>query len=108
MSGYGFHPESVADLDEIWEHIAQDNIDAADGVLADIHSSLTTLAASPQIGHRRTDLTARPLRFHVVRDEYLIAYAPDASPLWVVAVLHGRRNPHVMTAILRGRKRGRR
>jgi plasmid stabilization system protein ParE len=46
MSGYAFHPEAVADLDEIWEYIAQDNIDAADGVIDDIRSSLTTLAAS--------------------------------------------------------------
>ena len=44
MSGYAFHPDAFADLDEIWEYIAQDNIDAADRVLADIHSTLTTLA----------------------------------------------------------------
>ena len=30
MSGYAFHPDAFADLDEIWEYIAQDNIDAAD------------------------------------------------------------------------------
>jgi len=29
MSGYAFHPDAVADLDEIWENIAKDNIDAA-------------------------------------------------------------------------------
>src|SRR6266511_5545007 len=102
MSGYAFHPEAFADLDEIWEYIAQDNSDAADRVLADIHSVLRNLAASPHIGHKRPDLTARPLRFHVVR-EYLIVYAPDEKPLWVVAVLHGRRNPRLMAAILRDR-----
>jgi antitoxin ParD1/3/4/toxin ParE1/3/4 len=53
MSGYAFHPDAFADLDEIWEYIAQDNVDAADRVLADIHSTLTLLAGSPQIGHRR-------------------------------------------------------
>jgi len=103
MSGYAFHPDAFADLDEIWECIAQDNIDAADRVLADIHSTLNLLAGSPQIGHRRPDLTTRPLRFHVVRDQYLIAYAPDERPLWVVAVLHGRRNPRLMAAVLRKR-----
>jgi toxin ParE1/3/4 len=103
MSGYAFHPDAFADLDEIWEYIAQDNIDAADRVLADIHSTLTLLAGSPQIGHRRPDLTTRPLRFHVARDEYLIAYAADERPLWVVAVLHGRRNPRLMAAIVRDR-----
>jgi len=79
MSGYAFHPDAFADLDEIWEYIAQDNVDAADRVLADIHSTLTTLAGAPQIGHRRPDLTTRPLRFHVARDEYPIAYALPRS-----------------------------
>ena len=78
MSGYAFHPDALADLDEIWEYIAENNVDAADRVLADIHSTLTTLARSPQIGHGRPDLTTRPLRFHVAR-EYLIAYAPARS-----------------------------
>lgn len=103
MIGYAFHPDAFADLDEIWEYIAQDNADAADRVLAEIHSTLTLLAGSPHIGHRRPDLATRPLRFHVVREEYLVAYASDEKPLWVVAVLHGSRNPRLMSAILRGR-----
>jgi len=44
---------------------------------------------------RRPDLTARPLRFHTVRN-YLITYAPDERPLLVVAVVGGRRNPHAL------------
>jgi plasmid stabilization system protein ParE len=104
MSSYAFHPEAFADLDEIWEYIAEDNIDAADELLADIHSTLTTVAASPRIGHRRPDLSSRHLRFHVVRREYLVAYAPDEEPLWVLAVFHGRRNPRLIAAILRDRE----
>ena len=104
MSDYALHPGALADLDEIWEYIAADNIDAADRVLADIHSTLTLLVGSPQIGHRRPDLTTRPLRFHIARDEYLIAYAPDEEPLWVLAVLHGRRSPRLMAAVLRDRE----
>ena len=107
MSMYAFHPEAFTDLDEIWEYIAEDDIDAADNLLADIHSALRTLVASPHIGHPRPDLSTRPLRFHPVRDEYLIAYAPDERPLWVVAVGHGRRNPRVIAAILRGREESR-
>ena len=103
MSGYAFHPDAFADLVEIWGYIAEDNIDAADRVLADIHGVLRTLAALPQIGHRRADLTDRPLRFHVARDEYLVVYAPDEKPLWVVAILHGHRNPRLMAAALRDR-----
>ena len=40
MSGYALHPDAFADLEEIWEYIAQDNIDAADRVVADIHTAL--------------------------------------------------------------------
>lgn len=104
MSGYAFHPEALSDLDQIWEYVAEHSIDAADRVLADIHATLGILVASPHVGHRRPDLTARPLRFHPVRDDYLIAYAPEETPLWVVAVIHGRRNPRVMAAILRRRE----
>jgi plasmid stabilization system protein ParE len=60
----------------------------ADRVIADIFDVLSTVGASPHIGPRRRDVTLSPLRFNLIR-EYLIAYAPDESPLWVVAVLHG-------------------
>ncbi len=30
MSGFGLHPQAYADLDEIWEYIAADSLDAAD------------------------------------------------------------------------------
>jgi toxin ParE1/3/4 len=103
MTGYNFHPEAILDVDEIWEFIAGDNPAAADRVIADILGTLDKLVTFPNQGHRRPDLTSRPLRFTLVR-EYLIAYAPDEKPLWVVAVMHGRRSPRVMAAILRGRE----
>jgi plasmid stabilization system protein ParE len=81
------------------EYIAADNLNAADRVLEEIYSTLMSLARFPQQGHVRPDLTSRPLRFHVVRD-YVIAYAPDEKPLAVIAILHGRRNPRVLAAIL--------
>jgi plasmid stabilization system protein ParE len=57
----------------------------------------------PDQGHKRPDLTSCPLRFILVHD-YLIAYAPEEKPLWVVAVLHGRRNLRLMAAILKSRE----
>jgi len=103
MSGVVLHPDALADLEEIWEFIAADNLDAADRVLQEIHDAMRALVPFPQQGHIRPDLTSRPLRFHTVR-EFLIAYAPDEKPLLVVAVLHGRRNPRVIAAALRGRQ----
>jgi plasmid stabilization system protein ParE len=73
MTGYEFHPEARFDLDDIWEFIRADNLDAAERMIAEILAALTALAA-------------------------------DEQPLWVVAVMHGRRSPRVMAAILRGRE----
>ena len=102
MSGFVLHPQAYTDLEEIWEYIAADNLDAADRVREEIYEAIQSLVPFPHIGHSRPDLTARPLRFQSVRD-YVIAYAPDEKPLAVIAVLHGRRNPRVIAAILRGR-----
>lgn len=102
MSGFVLHPEAFADLDEIWEFIAADSFGAADRVLAEILEAIRGLVVFPGLGHTRSDLTSRPLRFHPVRD-FLIAYAPDEKPLVVVGVLHGRRNPRVIAAFLRER-----
>jgi len=60
--------------------------------LREILAAIRALVPFPNVGHNRPDLTSRPLRFISVR-EYLIAYAPDEKPLWVVAVMHGRRSP---------------
>ena len=103
MTGYDFHPEAAIDLEEIWDFIANDSTDAADRVITDILDTIEGLAPFPQQGYRRPDLTARPLRFTNTRN-YLIAYAADENPLWVVAVIHGRRSPRVMAAILRARE----
>ncbi len=103
MSGYQLHPEAYTDLDAIREYIAEDNPAAAARVLSDIFDAIRSLVPFPQKGHQRIDLTSRPLRFWRVRD-YLIAYAYQERPLWVVAVLHGSRNPRLMAAILKGRE----
>src|SRR5580692_11698190 len=102
MKGYEFHPEAEIDLDTIWQFIAEDNPDAADRTIDEIESAIEALVPFPHQGHRRPDLTSRPLRF-TTAGHYLIAYAPDKAPLWIVAIMHGRRSPRVMAAILRGR-----
>jgi plasmid stabilization system protein ParE len=102
-SGFALYPEAFTDLDDIRDDIAQENSDAADRIMSEIFDTIRGLLPFPHQGHQRPDLTSRPLRFALVR-EYLIAYAPDEKPWWVVAVMHGRRSPRVMAAILRGRE----
>ena len=68
MSGFFLHPEIFADLDEIWEFIAADSVNAADRVLEEIYEASRALVLFPELGHTRSDLTCRPLRLHAVRD----------------------------------------
>ena len=103
--GYALHPGVLQDLREIHAYIAQDSLDAADQVFDDIMERIRALVPFPHQGHKRPDLTARPLRFLRVYD-YLIAYAPEKKPMWVVAVLHSRRDPKLLAAILRSREEG--
>jgi toxin ParE1/3/4 len=103
VKGYALHPEAFIDLDEIRQYIAEDNPDAADRVITEIFDGIRTLATFPEQGYRRPNLTSRRLRFKLVR-EYVIAYAAEKKPLWVVAVFHGRRSPRVIAAVLRGRE----
>lgn len=103
MRGYAFHPEAEIDLDAIWEFIAEDSQLAADRMIDAIEATIEALVPFPHQGHRRPDLTSRPLRFTNV-GSYLIVYAPDKRPLWLVAIMHGRRNPRVIAAILRARE----
>lgn len=100
--GYALHPEAFSDLDDIRGYIAQQNPDAADRVITEVFDTIRGLVPFPHQGHRRPDPTSRPLRFTLVR-QYLIA-APNEKPLWAVAVMHARRSPRIMAAILRGRE----
>jgi len=49
------------------------------------------LAEMPGKGHRRTDLTKRPVLFWTVRS-YQIIYKQGTRALDIAAVLHGKRN----------------
>jgi len=99
----GFIPSGPTASLEIREYIAKDNPLAARRIREEILQGIRAPVPFPHQGFRRPNLTSRPLRFHLMR-EYVIAYAPDEKPLWVVAVIHGRRSPRVIGAILRSRE----
>jgi len=102
LPGFVLHPGAAQDITDIWEFIADDSPLAAGRVREEILDAIRRLVSFPQQGHLRPDVTTRPLRFQLVRD-YLIAYAPDEKPLVVIGVIHGRRHPHMIAAILRRR-----
>lgn len=91
MSGYILSVEADFDLDEIWEYIAGDSIDAADRWTNKLFDAFEALGRTPGIGHKRKDLTAYSVLFWPVGD-YLIIYRAERTPIEIVAVTQGSRD----------------
>ena len=56
MSRLLFADSSKADLLEAWLFIAEENMDAADGVIDAIHQEAQTLSLQPMMGRKRPEL----------------------------------------------------
>ena len=91
MSGYILSAAVEFDLDEIWEYIAADNIDAADRWIGKLFDAFEALGQTPGMGHRREDLTEYPVLFWPV-GAYLIIYRAERRPIEIVAVTQGSRD----------------
>ena len=91
MSRFILSPLASRDLDQIWEYIAADNLDAADHWLAEIEKAMGRLAEMPNLGHTRRDLTDKPVLFWPV-GRYLIIYRADRRPIEVVRVVSAYRD----------------
>ena len=91
MSGFVLGVDADFDLDDIWEYIALDDVNAADRWIEKLFASFESLARAPGMGHRRADLTSYPVSFWPV-DAYLIIYRADRNPIEIVAVTQGSRD----------------
>ena len=91
MSGYILGVDADVDLNEIWEYIATDSIDAADGWIRKLFDAFEALGRAPGMGHTRRDLTSHPLLFWPV-GSYLIIYRAERSPIEIVAITRGSRD----------------
>lgn len=91
---YLLTPRALNDFDEIWNFIADDNVNAANRVESAILSACNSLSRRPLLGSKRIDLTSLPVRFWTITrfPNFIVVYRPDAKPLQVVAILHGKRN----------------
>jgi toxin ParE1/3/4 len=89
---YLLAPEAALDLVEIWRYIKkQSSVEMADRVESVIRDRTVFLAANPEAGHWRKNLTDQAVKFFPVYS-YLIVYRPETTPLQIVSVLHGRRD----------------
>lgn len=78
------------DLDEIWLHIAPDNIDAADRLIDTLVLAAEGLLRQPLMGRARPELAADLRSWPVAR--YLLFYRPTPEGIEVVRVLHSARD----------------
>ena len=90
MSGYLLSVDADLDLDDIWEYIAGDSIDAADRWIAKLFDAFEALGRTRGMGHKREDLMSYPVLFWPV-GAYLIIYR-ERSPIEIVAVTQGSRD----------------
>ena len=92
MDPFQLTEDAVLDIHSIWLYLQEKNgLEFADRVVTELFKRFYRLADIPNRGHRRTDLTSRPVLFHKVFS-YLIIYTPAGRPLQILAVLHGKRN----------------
>lgn len=82
--------EALADLDEIWFHIAFDNVAAADAFLDKLLEKGEAIGAFPYTGTDRSDLAPDLRSFPVGR--YVIFYRALPDGIQIIRVLHGARD----------------
>jgi plasmid stabilization system protein ParE len=91
VSKYVLSVDADLDLDDIWDHIAQDSIDAADRWIGRLFEAFEALGQTPGMGHKRQDLTQLPVLFWPV-GSYLIIYRAERRPIEIIAVTQGSRD----------------
>lgn len=83
-------PQAECDLIEIWDHIATDSEQSADGVLRRIETRINSLAEYPWSGRERPEL-ARDLR-SIPAWPYLVFYRIVGEDVQILRVVHGARD----------------
>jgi toxin ParE1/3/4 len=81
--------QAEEDLIDIWLYIAQDNPDAADGMLDTIEEKGRLLADNPELGQARPDI-AKDFRYLPV-GRYLMLYRIIPGGIELVRMVHGMR-----------------
>lgn len=78
------------DLLELWMHIAEENIQAADDLVDRVFEKASLLNNHPEIGVLRPELGTNVRSFPVAH--YIIFYQPHDTGVTVIRVLHSARD----------------
>lgn len=91
-----FSKEAIADLDQLWLFIAEQDPKAADGVIDYLQDRLLELARMPTIGRVRPDLWPDAYCFSVGkgswRSGFLVFYRIANEGIEIVRILEGHRD----------------
>lgn len=87
------HPQALADLDGIYDHIAIENSNpvAADRFVDDLELKLESHSRQPLMGDPREDLGSG-LRSFVFKRNYVVIYRPLDDGIDVLRVFHSARD----------------
>lgn len=93
QSRFRLSDSAQQDIDTIWQDVyaLSQSLVVADKIVRKLYDAFNLLGEMPQAGHIRADLTTKPLKFWSIYS-YLIVYKPEASPIEIVAVIHGARD----------------
>lgn len=83
-------PRASRDVDEIWLYVAAENIRAANALIDRLTLASQMLAESPRSGRARLEFNEYLRSFPV--GDHLIFYEPRPDGIFVVRILHGKRN----------------
>ncbi|MFK0734391.1 MAG: type II toxin-antitoxin system RelE/ParE family toxin [Gloeotrichia echinulata GP01] len=87
MSRFRISTQAAQDIENIWNYVATNNLQAADNLFDTLRTSFPKLAKFPQMGRDRSEL-APFLRSFVVKN-YLIFYRPIEEGIEIVRILYG-------------------
>ncbi|MCL1472635.1 type II toxin-antitoxin system RelE/ParE family toxin [Argonema antarcticum] len=90
MSNYILSPLAIQDLDEIYDYIASNNLDAAENFVDNVEQKCQTLAQFPNMGKSYENLL--PQLRGVPVNNYVIFYRQVQNGIQVVRVLSGYRD----------------
>ncbi len=79
------------DLLQAWTYIAEENMDAADGVLDTIEHEAGLLATQPLMGRAREELMVG-MRSWPTSTPYILFYQADLDGITIIRVLHHARD----------------
>ena len=83
-------PLAEADVLQIWDHIADDSLTAADHWVDRLDEEFRLLATQPMMGRARDELASGVRSFPFGR--YVVFYVPLDDGIDVIRVLHGSRD----------------